>query len=322
VQRADDRVRFHAWIQWLIAEQLADASRAGVRIVGDLPVGFHPGGFDAWQWKAVLARGATIGAPPDAFNASGQDWALPPFLPSSLADGELSPFAETLRAVLRHAGGIRLDHVMGLFRLWWVPEDMDPADGAYVRYPSDVLLGALAAEARRANAIVIGEDLGTVPGGVRRSLAARRILSTRLAYFERRLPRRYPRKAIAAVTTHDLPTMAGLWSGADLEDVERAGLTAHPEQIARLRRRLSRVGGVPGSATLEEVILAVHAALADSSSVLVTATLEDALRVAERPNLPGTTEAQRPNWSLALPSTLEALERDPFVAKLATALAR
>ncbi|MDP9271040.1 MAG: 4-alpha-glucanotransferase [Chloroflexota bacterium] len=318
----EDRVAFHMWVQWLLDEQLASAASAGPRLVADLPVGFDPAGFDAWEWQEVLAADTTIGAPPDIFNTVGQDWGLPPFIPHRLREAGLGPFVETVRATLRHAGGLRIDHILGLFRLWWVPAGVGPADGAYVRYPVDELLAVLAIEATRAAALVIGEDLGTVERGVRRTLAARRVLSTRLALFEHRPPRRYPRHALAAVTTHDLPTIAGAWNGSDLDDLRRAGVRADADQLAGLRAQIARAGRVSADSALPEAVVAVHRALAASPSCLVAATLEDASLVTERPNVPGTDRQQRANWSLALPRPLEELERDPFVAELAAALIR
>jgi 4-alpha-glucanotransferase len=317
-----DRLAFHAWVQWLVDEQLARAASAGPRLVTDLPVGFDPAGFDAWEWQEVLAADTTIGAPPDIFNTVGQDWGLPPFIPHRLREAGLGPFVETVRATLRHAGGLRIDHILGLFRLWWVPAGVGPAHGAYVRYPVDELLAVLAIEATRAGALVIGEDLGTVERGVRRTLAARRVLSTRLALFEHRPPRRYPRHALAAVTTHDLPTIAGAWNGSDLDDLRRAGVRADADQLAGLRAQIARAGRLSHDAALPEAILAVHRTLAASPACLVSATLEDASQVAERPNIPGTDRQQRANWSLALPRPIEDLERDPFVAQLAAALNR
>jgi 4-alpha-glucanotransferase len=317
-----DRVDFHAWIQWLLDEQLAAAGRAGVDLIADLPVGFDPGGFDAWAWQRHLALEATLGAPPDRFNLAGQDWGLPPFVPSRLREAGYAPFIETIRATLRSAGGLRIDHVLGFFRQWWVPRGNQPAHGAYVAQPTDELLAILAIESHRAAAIVIGEDLGTVEAGVRRRLAAANILSMRLGCFERRPPTEWPRAALAAVTTHDLPTIAGLWSGADLDDQARAGVQPDPAAAERLLVRLAALAGASRDAPLDEVVLAAHAAIAAAPSVLAVASLEDALRVPERPNLPGSMAPARDNWSLALPATIEQLRRDPFVARLAEALRR
>jgi 4-alpha-glucanotransferase len=268
-----------------------------------------------------MALGASIGAPPDRFNTAGQDWGLPPFIPHRLRAAGYEPFIQTLRAALRHAGGLRIDHFMGLFRLWWLPLGEGPTRGGYVRYPSDELLEILAIESARAGAMVIGEDLGTVAPGVRREMRRRRVLSYRLAYFEQSPPSRYPRAALAAVGTHDLPTIAGTWLGGDLEVQRRAGLEPDAEDLALLRARLARAGGLEPGADLDDAVLAAHRALAASPAAIVMATLDDALRVTERPNLPGTID-EHPNWSIPLPRRLEEIADDPFVAELAAALDR
>lgn len=316
-----DRVAFHAWIQWCLDRQLADAS-AAIRRIADMPVGVDPGGFDAWDWQGQLALGASVGAPPDRFNTAGQDWGLPPFVPARLRAARYRPFIETIRAQLRHAGGLRIDHVLGLFRLWWMPRDADPSRGAYVRVDTDELLEIVALESHRAEALVIGEDLGTVPAGVRSELRRRRLLSTRLALFEREPPERYPRQSFAGVTTHDLPTIAGIWSGADLADQRAAGIEANESSMAGLRERLVRAAGVPADASAEEVTLELHGRLAGAPPALVAATLEDALGVEERPNLPGTVAPQRDNWSIALPLPIEELPGHRPVAALVKALRR
>jgi 4-alpha-glucanotransferase len=316
-----DRVAFHAWIQWSLDRQLADAS-AAIRRIADMPVGVDPGGFDAWDWQEQLALGASIGAPPDRFNTAGQDWGLPPFVPTRLRAARYRPFIETIRAQLRHAGGLRIDHVLGLFRLWWTPRGADPARGAYVRAHTDELLEIVALESHRSDAVVIGEDLGTVPAGVRRELRRRRLLSTRLALFEREPPERYPRQSFAGVTTHDLPTIAGIWSGADLADQRAAGIEASESSMAGLRERLVRAAGVATDASAEAVTLELHRRLAAAPPALIAATLEDALGVEERPNLPGTVGGQRDNWSIALPVALEELPSDPRVSRLVDQLRR
>jgi 4-alpha-glucanotransferase len=318
---AADRVAFHAWVQWLADEQLATASGA-VRRVADMPVGVDPGGFDAWDWQDQLALGASVGAPPDRFNTAGQDWGLPPFIPHRLREAQYRPFIETIRRQLRHAGGLRIDHVLGLFRLWWIPAGHGAARGAYVRYPTDELLEIVALESQRARAIVIGEDLGTVPPGVRTQLRRRRVLSTRLVLFEKTPPSAYPAQSFAAVTTHDLPTVAGALSGADLLDQAAAGLTPDPSALALLRGRLRTAAALGADADAPAVAEALHRRLAASPAAMVAATLEDALGVEERPNLPGTVISQRPNWSLALPVPLEELDAHPGVRATIDALRR
>jgi 4-alpha-glucanotransferase len=245
-----------------------------------------------------------------------------PFDPERLRAVGYEPFRQTLRAVLRPASGLRVDHVMGLFRLFWVAAGEGPGAGTYVRYPADDLLAVLAEESRRVEAFVVGEDLGTVEDGVRAELAARAVLSYRLLWFEDEPPPAYPRQALAAVTTHDLPTVAGLWTGADLAAQRRLGLAPAEESMARMRARVRDGLGLADDAPVGEVVQRVYEWLATAPSMLVSATLEDALEVVERPNMPGTTTDQWPNWSLALPMPLEDLVRDYRPRAIATAFRR
>ena len=247
-----ERVAFHGWVQWLLDEQLARAGQA-LRLVTDLAIGFDGEGADAWAWQDVLARGVTVGAPPDAFAPDGQDWGLPPFVPHRLRAADYGPFVETVRAGLRHAGGMRVDHVMGLFRLFWVPVGATARSGAYVRYPTDDLLAILALESERARALVIGEDLGTVAPGVRERLFEERILSTRVLWFEPGPPAGYPPFSLAAVTTHDLPTVRGLWSGSDLREQESVGIASNAAGTAALRARVRELAGLSDAASPEAV---------------------------------------------------------------------
>jgi 4-alpha-glucanotransferase len=314
------RVAFHAWLQWQLDEQLARAGRA-LRLVTDLAIGFDGEGADAWAWQDVLAEGVTVGAPPDEFALDGQDWGLPPLAPHRLRARDYRPFVETVRAGFRHAGALRIDHVMGLFRLFWVPAAATARDGAYVRYPTDDLLAILALESERARAFVIGEDLGTVAPGVRERLAAEAVLSTRVLLFEP-APARYPPRSLAAVTTHDLPTVRGLWTGSDLREQEAVGLSPNVAGTEALRARLRELTGLGAEADPRAVTLAVHRRLAEAPSAVIAATLDDALGVEERPNLPGTTSDRRGNWALALPATLEEMRVDPRLPELAGILAR
>jgi 4-alpha-glucanotransferase len=338
-----DEVGYHAYLQWLLDQQReAAARRAGgverVGIVNDLAVGFDPGGFDAWWTQDLLAPGVTVGAPPDLLGPQGQDWALPAFVPRRLVAADYEPFARTLRAGMAHAGGLRLDHVMGLFRLFWIPPGASPSDGTYVRYPADDLLGVLALESHRAGALVIGEDLGTVEEGVRQRLAAERVLSYRLVWFERERGRRrrraarYPKHALAAVTTHDLPTAAGWLGGDDLDELAAIGVVppdrvaAQAEAQAREREELYALleaEGVlaKGERSVGEVVAALYAFLARTPALLVAATLEDAVLSRERPNVPGTT-TERPNWRIPLPVLLDDLWDLPSVRRLVAALQR
>lgn len=317
-----DRVAFHEWVQWLLDEQLRAAGSQGPGLVQDLPIGFDPGGFDAWSWQGQLAHGAWLGAPPDLLGPEGQDWGLPPFVPDRLRAAGYQPYIETLRSGMRHSAGLRIDHAAGLFRGWWVPAGRGSAQGAYVRYRSEEMLAILALESHRARAWIVGEDLGTLEEGVRERLAEWRILSMRVVYFEEEPPTAYPRRAMALLTTHDLPTLAGLWNGTDLVDQERAGVAPDSSARAMLRGRLEAVTGLGPDAEPRAVILAAHAALAAAPSAVITATLEDALAQEERVNLPGTVAPQRANWSLGLRLPIEEIRRDPFVASLAQTLGR
>jgi 4-alpha-glucanotransferase len=300
------RVEFHAWLQWKLDEQLA-AAGSDIPLVHDLAIGVDPAGADAWQWQDVFALGVSVGAPPDEFNTAGQDWALPPLDPWRLRAARYEPFIQTVRAGLRHAGGLRVDHVMGLFRLYWIPEGGTPDDGTYVRYPWTELLDILALESVRAAAYVVGEDLGTVEPWVREELTSRNVLSTRLLWFEETPPREYPAQALAAVTTHDLPTIAGAWTRAD-----------PGEGVETMRARLAGYIGVPDDTPVDDVVLASYALLSEAPSAVVTATLEDAVGVVSRPNMPATT--LETNWSVPLPVTLEELMVDPRAEAIAETL--
>lgn len=311
-----DDVRHEEWLQWQLTVQLRAASR-DVDLVHDLAVGIDPGGADAWTWQDVVAPGVTVGAPPDEFNLAGQGWGLAAWDPHRLRASGYDAYVETLRAAFAFGGGLRYDHVMGLFRLFWIPPGAGPADGAYVRYPAHDLLDILALESERARAYVVGEDLGTVEPGVRAEMAARRMLGYRVFWFEDALPEKYSRDVLATVTNHDLPTVAGLWTGADLDDQRNAGVTPNVDGERRLRARLGDAGGLSDGAPIDAAVDAAYRLLARAPSRLVTATLDDALGVVERPNLPGTTDDQRPNWSLALPLPLEGIEGHPGPRRIA-----
>jgi 4-alpha-glucanotransferase len=331
--RHAEEVAYHAWLQWLLDEQLA-AAKPGpgqLGVLNDLAIGFAPDGFDAWSFQDELADGMSVGAPPDPLGPHGQDWGLPAFVPDRLAAGGYGPFAQTIRAGMAHAGGLRIDHVMGLFRLFWIPEGAEPAQGTYVRYTADDLLGILALESMAAGALVVGEDLGTVEPGVRERLAAEGVLSYRLAWFEhgpgggRRRAAHYPRLALAATTTHDLPTVAGFFSGSDLEHLcdigvarpggdEQADQEAQRESLCRLLEEEGLLE--PGERGVEALVAALYGFLARTPAMLVAATLEDALEAHDRPNVPGTID-QRPNWSLPLPVLVDDLADDPRVRRLA-----
>jgi 4-alpha-glucanotransferase len=286
----------------------------------DLPIGIDPEGADAWAWQDVLAQDVHVGAPPDEFNTKGQDWGLPPFIPARLKAAAYRPFIETIRGTMRHAGGLRIDHVTGLFRLYWIPEGHSAADGAYVRNHAEDLLAIVALESVRAGAIVVGEDLGTVDPRARARLMDANVLSYRLLWFENDDPSKYPERALTAVTTHDLPTIAGLWTGSDLEAQRRLNLNPNEAGIVQIRDRLARATRSDTRTPVREVIRRTYALLSRAPSVVVCATLEDATATEARPNMPGTV-TEWPNWSQPLPMQLEALVRHRHVNAIAEALA-
>lgn len=323
-QRAADdmaeAVAFHAWLQLLVARAL-DAARVGdVRLIQDLAIGTDPAGADAWLHQDLLALEMSVGAPPDDFAPNGQSWGLPPFVPWKLRDAGYRPFADLVRASMSRGGGLRVDHVMGLERLFWIPAGADPVDGTYVRHRPGELLEVLAMESARAEALVIGEDLGTVEHGFRDSLHERGVLSTRLVWFEDVPPTEYPAQAAAMVTTHDLPTIAGVWTGADEAELEQLGRPTPDDERSTILHRLDRLVELPRHRPVGEVIDVAHQRLGEGSAALALATAEDLCAVPTRPNVPGTN-TERSNWSQALPLPVEELVTDPAVAEHLEALA-
>lgn len=300
-----DRVAFHAWLQWLCEMQL-NAAAEKLSIMQDLAVGVDPQGADAWLWQDVFAMGVRVGAPPDFHNLEGQDWGAPPFDPWRLRALDYEPFIRMIRANLRVNGGVRIDHVMGLFRIYWIPDGMHASQGAYVSYPWEDLLGIVALEAQRCGALVIGEDLGTVEDSVREQLSRHCIASYKLAWFEPGAPSAYPRAAFAAATTHDLPTTTGVWTDEDLHVQQSIGLTTDPSFFSGIRQRIMVETGLMPDASAEDFTDAVHRYVASGNAAIAAATLEDAVGVSNRPNYPGTT-SEYPNWSVALPVTLDEL---------------
>ncbi|HEY8555284.1 MAG TPA: malto-oligosyltrehalose synthase [Burkholderiales bacterium] len=346
-----DRIDFYQYLQWQADRQLGMAGRRsyelglGVGIYQDLAVSVDRGGADAWVWQDLYALGASIGAPPDEFSPNGQDWGLPPLIPARLREAAYAPFIATLRANMRHSGALRIDHVMAFRRLYWIPQGATPKEGAYVRYPFEDLLGIVALESQRNRCLVVGEDLGTVPDEVREALAPRRVLSYRVLYFERngsgdfRPPSAYPEGAVAAVTTHDLPTLAGYWKGQDLLERERLKLIPSDEQreqlvLARAQDRvrllmaLEREQLLPEGVTVDpascpdmtpELARAVHVYLARSPAKIVALQLEDVLGELCQQNLPGTVD-QYPNWRRKLTLELEQIWKDPRAQRLFAAM--
>ncbi|HUI98636.1 MAG TPA: malto-oligosyltrehalose synthase, partial [Usitatibacter sp.] len=340
------RVALHEYLQWQADLQLARVQETcrdlgmAVGLYADLAISIGPDGSEAWANQRLYALGASVGAPPDAFARRGQDWGLPPVVPWRLADAAYAPFIATLRANMLRAGALRIDHVMGLARLWWVPAGCDPAEGAYVRYPLDDLLGILALESHRGRCLVIGEDLGTVADELRRALDANEAFSYRLVLFERRgedfrPPAEYPRRALVAWSTHDLPTFAGWWRDEDLATRARAGLldeaSAAKEREERRRSRAALVAALrreglvgedasPDAALTDEIAVGLQAFAARTPAAVMVVQMEDVLQLAEQANLPGTVD-QHPNWRRKLPLAVEAWAHDPRVRRMARTLA-
>ena len=314
-----DRIRFHCWLQWLIDVQLEEASR-DIDIVHDLAIGVDPTGVDAWVWQDQLATGSSVGAPPDDYNTEGQNWGVLGFHPWRLAEAGFDPLIKMIRSSMRHAGGMRFDHVMGLFRLYWIAEGMEARDGAYVRYPSKEMLDILALESYRANAFVVGEDLGTVEPAVREEMATRKMLSYKLVWFEDEPPTTYPTCSFAAPNTHDLPATAGLWTGADIDLVRSIGHDPNEVFLDQIAERLMTLTGLKRNASTTELVRKTYELLAEGSSSIVVASLDDALEVTGRYNIPGTTGDW--NWTFALPLLLDELLADRRVTKLAALMAK
>ncbi|WP_051741208.1 4-alpha-glucanotransferase [Streptomyces xylophagus] len=350
-----DRVDFHSRLAWLTDTQLTTAQRAAreagmpVGVVHDLAVGVHPDGADAWAQQEYFAAGMSVGAPPDAFNSLGQDWGLPPWRPDRLAESGYAPYRRLLRALFGYAGALRIDHVMGLFRLWWVPQGRPPTEGTYVRYDAEAMLAVLALEASRAGSVVIGEDLGTVEPGVRETLQERGVLGTSVLWFERDwdgdgrplAPEKWRADSLATATTHDLPPTAARLTGEHVELRDRLGLLTRPVEEERVESAtdvgewlalLSRLGlfeqaaggGRPASEE-EAEIHAVHRFLLRTPARMIGVWLPDTVGDRRPQNLPGTWD-QYPNWRLPIadadgrPMTLEELAASPRLHALVDVL--
>jgi 4-alpha-glucanotransferase len=343
-----ERVEFFHYLQWLADRQLAAAAAAArdggmaIGLYHDLALAPDGNGAEAWMNQRLLAQGATLGAPPDDWNLKGQNWGLPPYSPMALREAAFRPFIEVVRANLAHGGALRIDHVMGLERLFWIPAGFGPADGGYVRYPVDELFGILALESRRQKLLVIGEDLGTVSDGFRKRMRRAAVLSYRLLYFSRDArgrflaPRAYPRAAAVAANTHDVAPLAGYWRGRDLD--VRAALDLFPSDATKraayeqraadrraLIRALEREGLVAtGAATPDgditvETVRAIFRFLARTPSRLLLVDVADVLAEIEQINVPGTV-GEHPNWRRRLTLDVDALARDPRLIGLAAAI--
>ncbi len=346
-----ERVEFFQWVQWEADRQLgAAAARArelelAIGLYADLAVSVDRAGAEVWGNQSVFAATAAAGAPPDALAPQGQNWGLPPLNPMALTDAEYAPFSAILAANMRHAGALRIDHVMGLLRLYWVPQGRPASEGAYVHYPFDDLIRIVALESHRNRCLVIGEDLGTVPDEVRDKLRDWGVLSYRLLLFEREsdggflAPEAYPRQALVAASTHDLPPINGFWAGRDISWRKDLGLFPNvererAERVARDRDRQRLLDALASARVLpqekrydaqafpqltSELLVAVQAYLARSPAQVQVVQWEDLLGQVEQANLPGTTD-EHPNWRRRLPVTIDALAKLPLLDDLVAAL--
>lgn len=342
-----DRIDFHMWLQWIADQQLSTVQSSGtdagmpVGLICDLAVGVNGSGADAWMLNGLFAREMNVGAPPDPFNQAGQDWGQPPMRPDVLEQMAYAPLREMVSSALRHAGGVRIDHIMGLFRLWWVPRGLGPRHGAYVRYNHEAMVGVVALEAYRAGALVIGEDLGTVEPWVRDHLASRGILGTSIMWFETgpdgrpRQPQQWREHAMSSVTSHDLPPTSSYLRGDHVELRDRLGLlteSVDEERENARRERETWLASLRQQGVLEadeddpeQVTLAMHTLLTRTPSKVINATLTDAVGDPRTQNLPGT-EDEYPNWRVPLsgpdgePVYLEDLYSSDRVVRMAKVL--
>ncbi|BBX25458.1 4-alpha-glucanotransferase [Mycolicibacterium alvei] len=337
-----DAVDFHRWLQWVLDDQLTAAQATAVQagmtlgIVSDLAVGVDPDGADAWALQDVLALGVTAGAPPDEFNQLGQDWSQPPWRPDRLAEQAYEPFRASVEMALRHAGGVRIDHIIGMFRLWWIPKGAAPTEGTYVRYDHDAMIGIIALEAHRAGALVVGEDLGTVEPWVRDYLRERGLFGTSILWFEsdgsgQPLPaERWREYCLSSVTTHDLPPTPGYLAGEHVRLREELGLlTRSADQESAADRaaqaawldELRRVGLLGPDPDTDQIVTALYRYLSRTPSKLLALSLADAVGELRTQNQPGTTD-EYPNWRIPLagPDGRRLLLEDVFADPRAAAL--
>lgn len=328
------RIAFHVWLQWVADSQLANARErakaAGMRIglYLDLAVGISPDGSRSWMGGPAIAHNARIGCPPDPFSAAGQDWGLVPFSPVGLDEERFEPFRSVLRSNMHYGGALRIDHAMGLQRLYWIPEGNTAIDGAYVSYPLRELMAGIVEESWISETIIIGEDLGTVPPGFTDAMVRAGLLSYQVSYFSEddgtwRPPHAYRREAMVCASTHDLPTLKGWWASRDVDWRVSCGLATEAQAAAqrqdRLRDRGRLLDALVDAEALapetveadakqmpDDVLVAVHGFLASTPCRLLAVQLDDALGLVEQANLPGTVD-EHPNWRRKSPVALEDL---------------
>jgi 4-alpha-glucanotransferase len=335
-QSHPDLVRFHLWMQWVADTQLKEASEAAqtmaIGLYRDLAVGAHPAGAEIWSRPEDLVPGADIGAPPDTLTPDGQNWGLPPLHPLHAREHAYSGFIELLRANMRYAGALRIDHAMALKRLYWIPAGNKAADGAYVHYEIDDLIGILTLESQRNRCVVVGEDLGSVPSGFREELAAAKILSYRVLFFEKDeeqflRPDQYPTLALSVASNHDLPTVQGWWKGSDIDlkddlalypngpSEAREGRAIDRELLARTLRAEKLLDDEP--LTEEVYFEGVHRLLGRTNTLICLIPLEDIVQQPEQVNLPSTSDAH-PNWRRKLTISLDDETLHHQVARVAS----
>ncbi|MBB2969901.1 4-alpha-glucanotransferase [Mesorhizobium sp. RMAD-H1] len=324
-----EEIEFLIWLQWVADRQLGHVSKrlleAGMRIglYLDLAVGTAPDGAATWSDRTLTIVGAEIGAPPDMFNPDGQSWGLAPLSPVEIAKREFRPLREAYEAILRHAGALRVDHAMSLYRLFWIPSGLSAGEGAYVLYPMADMVRVLAEASQTSKALIIGEDLGVVPEGFRDAMHEANLLGYRIFYFERDRkgfvpPRRWPRAALACIGSHDTTTLAGWWTGSDIDLREMIGLfdrkAARKERARRKKEKRQAIVALHGLGLAnvgdefdEAAAAGIHRLVASAPSCLFAAQMEDLLGLTEQPNIPGTVE-EHPNWRRKLPIPIEELE--------------
>jgi 4-alpha-glucanotransferase len=339
-----DEIEFHLFTQWLARESLAAAQQtakaAGMAIglIADLAVGVHPGGSDSWALPNAMLKRLTIGAPPDPLGPHGQNWSITGFSPAGLRESGYQPWIAMLRSALRSAGGLRIDHAFGMARLWVIPEGGNSSQGAYLNYPFLDLMRLVTLEAHRASALIIAEDLGTSPSGFTQAVSDRNILGMRVLWFERAADhgfvgaQDYPQNCVAMTGTHDTPTVAGWWSGRDIEWADRlnrlpaAADRTTVEEIRDWDRGLlwSTIGAEERRPAPDEPGPVIEAALghiAKSPAVLAIAPIEDLLGEAEQPNLPGTVSGH-PNWRRRLQAPLQEMLGQPKIKENLRAISK
>ena len=349
-QEHKEEVLFHQYVQWLIDEQLEEVRNASVKngltvgLYNDLAVGSVAGGSDTWSFSGAIAANVDVGAPPDDFSINGQNWGFPPMSPENIKESGYELFVRTIRQNMKHAGALRIDHALGLFRLFWIPSGLSPKEGAYVTYPAEDLLRIIALESVRNKVVVVAEDLGTLEESFREMLQRFNMLSYRLFYFERNYPDpsfrqldAYPTGALCAVTTHDLPTLYGFWQGKDIEIKKSLGMYQNDDQwkhdlairgrdrelIIAILRQHSLIGNTesPDDPMTPELCEAVYCYLAKTQCRMLLVSLDDVIGTIDQQNLPGTV-TEYPNWKQKNPLTLKEIISDGRLAGLFSALSR